>query len=335
MSNRQWILKQRPVGEVKDSDIVLETGDIPSPGKGEMVIRTLWVSLDPANRGWLSETPTYMDPVPLDGPMLGLVMGEVMESRSDKFDSGDKVVGLGHWAEYAKVSAEEFQPLPELPGIHERDVFGIFFLIGPTAYVGINEICKPRPGETLVVSGAAGAVGSIAGQFGKAREARVIGIAGGAKKCGWVTGDFGMDAAIDYKSEDVGKRLGELCPHGIDCFFDNVGGEILDEVLGRMNNFGRLAQCGAISMYNADEAVPGPRNYLNVIIRRLKIQGFVVLDHLDLYPQAYQEMLSLYQQGKLHWKLDEDRGIENLLAAFRKLFTGENYGKMLVRIAEG
>jgi len=332
-SNRQWILKKRPEGAVRDSDIVLETGAIPKPAEGEIVIRTLWLSLDPANRAWMNETPTYMDPVPVGGPMYGLAMGEVVESASDRFSLGDRVVGLGRWAEYAAVPADAFQPLPDMPGIPGRDVFGVFYLVGPTAYFGIHDICEPRAGETVVVSGAAGAVGSIAGQLAKAAGARVIGIAGGEQKCGWVTDNYGIDGAIDYKNEDVGERLDALCPEGVDCFFDNVGGSILDEVLGRMNNFGRVAQCGAISMYNADAPQPGPYNYLNIVVRRIKIQGFIVLDHIDRYPEAYEHMAGLRSQGKLNWKLEEDEGIESLLSAFRKLFSGENAGKMMVRVA--
>lgn len=331
--NKQWIFKSRPVGDVSDSDIVLETHDVPKPDNGQIVVRTIYISLDPANRAWMNEQATYMPPVPIGGPMLGLIMGEVTDSATDKFKAGDKVMGLGSWSEYCKVDAEGFNAVPEIPGIPERDVFGIFMLVGPTAYFGIEDICEPKDGETMVVSGAAGAVGSLAGQLGKAAGCRVIGIAGGSKKCGLVTDEYGMDAAIDYKSEDVGARLDELSPNGVDSFFDNVGGEILDEVLARMNDFGRIAQCGAISMYNADKPMPGPYNYLNVIVRRIKIQGFIVLYHMDRFPEAYEKLATLHHEGKMNWKFHEDEGIENVLDAFRKLYSGDNYGKLLLKVA--
>lgn len=332
--NRQWILRQRPVGDVSDNDLVLETGDMPSADEGEIVVRTRLLSMDPANRAWMNETPSYMDPVPLNGPMLGMALGEVTESRSDQFSVGDTVMGLGSWSEYCKRPAAAFQPVPTLPGLSEQEVFGMLLVVGPTAYFGVHDICAPKPGETLVISGAAGAVGSIAGQLGKAWGARVVGIAGGAEKCRRVTEEYGMDAAIDYKAENVNARLGELCPDGIDCYFDNVGGDILDAVLGRMNDFARVAQCGAISMYNADKPVPGPYNYINIVMRRIKIQGFIVLDHMDRYPEAFEVLAGLRNDGKLHWDFDLDEGLDNALTAFRKLYSGDNTGKMLLKVAD-
>lgn len=330
--NQQWILKQRPRGDVSNADLVLETSPMPQVAVGELVVRTHYVSLDPANRAWMNETPTYMDPVPLGGPMFGMVMGEVTESGSGRFSAGDQVMGLGSWSRYCKVDASQMSAVPELPGIAANEMFGMFAIVGPTAYFGIEDVCTPNAGETVVISAAAGAVGSIAGQLAKARGCRVVGVAGGPKKCGFITDDFGMDAAIDYKSESVEERLRALCPDGIDCFFDNVGGDILGAVLGRMNDFGRIAQCGAISMYNEDKPQPGPHNYMNVVVRRLKIQGFVVTDFIKRYPEAYKVLASLRQQGELNWKLHEESGFENLLDAFRKLYSGGNEGKLLLRV---
>ncbi|MDN5875045.1 MAG: NADP-dependent oxidoreductase [Sinobacteraceae bacterium] len=332
-TNRQWILRRRPIGDVSDDDLVLETGTVPKPGDGEIILRTRYLSMDPANRPWMNETPTYMDPVPLNGPMLGLVLGEVVASASKKFKVGAPAMGLGSWSDYCQVKAADFDAVPNLPGISEKDVFGIFMIVGPTAYFGIHDICTPKADETLVVSAAAGAVGSIAGQLGKARGARVVGIAGGAEKCRRVVEEFHMDAAIDYKSEDVAERLAVLCPNGIDCLFDNVGGPILDAVLGRINDFGRVAQCGTISMYNAQQPVPGPYNYANVVLRRIKIQGFIVLDHRERYPEAHQELVRLRKAGKLHWSVHEDEGLKNALTVFRKLYSGGNQGKLLLKVA--
>ncbi|MDN5938192.1 MAG: NADP-dependent oxidoreductase [Salinisphaera sp.] len=330
--NLQWILKQRPQGNVSDDDIVLERNPAPTASDGELVLRTEYISLDPANRAWMNETATYMEPVALDGPMAGLMMGEVVESGSDQFAVGDRVMGLGSWSRFCQVQAQAFSKVPEVPGLDAREVFAFLMIVGPTAYFGINDICAPKAGETVVVSGAAGAVGSIAGQLAKARGCCVVGIAGGSRKCRLIVDDYGFDAAIDYRGENVAKRLADLCPDGIDCFFDNVGGDILSAVLGQVNDFARIAQCGAISTYNDEKPQPGPYNYVNVVIRRVKIQGFIVMDFMDRYPEAYGALAQLRAQGGLKWKIHEEQGLENMLNVFRKLFSGENEGKLLLKV---
>ncbi|MES1943532.1 alcohol dehydrogenase zinc-binding domain-containing protein [Salinisphaera sp. PC39] len=331
-TNRQWLLARRPRGAVSDDDFKFEHGEVPTPADGEVVVRTRYISMDPTNRAWMNEQPTYMEPIPLGAPMRAFVMGEVVASASDKFAEGDKVTGIGGWCDYFKAPAGTLSRLPAIPGITGKEVFGIYSIVGPTAYFGMHDIGRPKIGETLVVSGAAGAVGSLAGQFGKFYGCRVIGIAGGREKCGWVVNDFGMDAAIDYKSEDVAARLDELCPDGIDIYFDNVGGDILDAALARMNVYGRIVQCGAISMYNAEGPTPGPSNYLNIVIRRLTVQGFVILDYFDRYPEAYRALTTLRKQGRLEWKFDEFEGLDNALDALRSLFTGGNTGKVILEV---
>lgn len=330
--NRQWIFKARPSGELTDANLVLEESDIPKPSAGEIVVRTEYLSLDPANRLWMNEDPVYMPAMALGTPMLGLMMGVVTASASDAFKPGDRVQGLGTWSAYCRAEAARFERVPEIPGVEPREVFGIFLVAAPTAYFGLCEACRPKPGETLVVSGAAGAVGSIAGQLGKAWGCRVVGVAGGRDKCELLTQVYGMDAAIDYKNEDVGARLSALCPKGIDCFFDNVGGAVLDAVLIRMNNFGRVAQCGAVSVYN-DARAAGPANYAQIVYRRLSVQGFIVFDYRERYPEAYAEVSSLRREGRLTWRLQEEQGLENALSALRKLYSGANYGKLMIKVA--
>jgi NADPH-dependent curcumin reductase CurA len=331
-SNRQWILNHRPEGEIKEGDLVLKESAIPTPREGEVLVRTTYLSLDPTNRIWMSDMDQYMDPVKVGDAMRGITAGEVVESRSPAFKPGDKVMSLGSWGDYDVLPAAALTPAPDLPGIAFRDVFGIFYLVGPTAYFGLVDIGAPKIGETLVVSTAAGAVGSIVGQLGKALGCRVVGIAGGAQKCAWITRDLGFDAAIDYKSEDVASAVRKHCPNGVDIYFDNVGGPILDAVLGQMNLFGRVIECGLISMYNATEAVPGPTNYTRILMKRLKVQGFIVIDYLARYPEAFRALAGIHAQGKLKWALHEVEGLENAVDAVKLLYTGGNTGKLLVKI---
>jgi NADPH-dependent curcumin reductase CurA len=331
--NRQWILNRRPEGEIKDDDLVLKESPIPKPGEGEVLVRTTFLSLDPTNRIWMSDMDQYMDPVRIGDPMRGVSSGEVVESRSAAFKPGDKVMTLGSWSDYYTAPAAALQLAPSISGLDFRDVFGIFYLVGPTAYFGLVDIGAPKIGETLVVSTAAGAVGSIVGQLGKALGCRVVGIAGGPKKCAWITGELGFDAAIDYKSQNVAEALRQLCPGGIDVYFDNVGGGILNDVMGQMNLFGRIIECGLISMYNATGTVHGPDNYARILMKRLKIQGFIVIDYLARYPEAFRALAALHAQGKLKWALHEVAGLENAAKAVKLLYDGGNTGKLLVKVS--
>lgn len=330
--NRQWIIKGRPKGEIQDTDLVFESSAAPVPLEGEVIVRTEYLSLDPANRLWMNEDPVYMPPLQLGRPMMGLVMGTVSNSATPEFRVGDRVMGVGTWSEYVRGQAAQFNRVPEIDGVSARDVFAIFIAAIPTAYFGVKDVVGAKAGETIVVSGAAGAVGSLAGQFAKALGCRVIGIAGGKEKCQMLTELYGMDASIDYKQENVGARLDALCPSGIDGFFDNVAGDVLDAVLLRMNHFGRIAQCGAISTYNQAQAT-GPKNYGQIVYRRLKVQGFIVFDFIDRYPESYEAGARLHAEGRLQWRLQEESGLDQALTALRKLYTGQNLGKQLVRVA--
>jgi hypothetical protein len=282
----------------------------------------------------MNEADSYMPSVKLGDPMRGLVAGRVVESQSKDFAVDDLVMGVGSWGDYCVAPASSFMALPTIPGISLRDVFAIYYLVGPTAYFGLLDIGAPKIGETLVVSTAAGAVGSLVGQIGKAAGCRVIGIAGGSEKCEWITKELGFDGAIDYKSQDVGYELSRLCPDGIDVYFENVGGAILDAVLPHMNLFGRISVCGLISAYNATQAPAGPSNYPIILIQRLKVQGFIVFDFLSRYPEAYRALTQLHLSGKLKWRLHEVDGIEQAESAVRLLYQGGNTGKLLVKVQE-
>lgn len=332
--NRQWILARRPAGEIKDGDLVFRTGPIPNPAKGEVVVKTEWLSLDPTSRIWMSDIPQYMPPVALGAPMRGLICGTVVKSASDSVAEGAIVMGLGTWSDYACVPAAMVSPVPEIKGIPRKDVFGQLYLVGPTAYFGLTEIGAPKIGETLVVSGAAGAVGSIVGQLGKALGCKAVGIAGGKEKCAALTRDYGFDHAIDYKNESIEQRLREVCPEGVDIYFDNVGGETLNTVLAQMNLFGRIVQCGMISVYDSDGAGAAPSNYPLILMQRLKVQGFIVLDYAARYPEAFRALAKLRLEGKMNWNFHDIAGLENAEKAVRMLFKGQNTGKLIVKVAD-
>ncbi|MEM8784369.1 MAG: NADP-dependent oxidoreductase, partial [Pseudomonadota bacterium] len=273
-----WRLKRRPQGIIQDGDLELDEVPMPPLQDGEVRVQTLYLSLDPTDRIWMSDRKQYMPPVPLDQPMRGPIVGRVVESRQPGLQPGDNVEGtpqieLGHWADYLVGKEGDFRLVPRHNELPLADYFGQMAIVAPTAYIGLMEIATPKAGETLVVSTAAGAVGSIVGQIGKILGCRTVGIAGSDEKCQWVTDELGLDACLNYKTDNLEARLEAACPDGIDVYFDNVGGPILDTVLGQMNNFGRIAQCGTISDYNAATPPPGPTNYPLILMRRLTIRG--------------------------------------------------------------
>ncbi len=333
--NRQWRLTGRPVGE--DFDSVMEFGEEPikAPGDGEMLVKNLHLSLDPANRGWMNEAATYKDPIPLGGVMEGFAVGVVEESKNPNFSVGDTVSGFGHWEDYSVTNGEGWAKSPEL-GKQAFDAhLGVYAIVGPTAYFGLLSVCDPQPGETVVVTTAAGAVGSLVGQIAKIKGCRVIGITGSDEKCQWITQDLGFDAAINYKTEDVPARLKELCPDGIDCHFEQVGdAQILDAVLKLMNQKGRISMCGWISAYNATELPAGPRALLNIIIKRLKMEGFIVFDYLDQMPQCYADMARWMDEGTLKYRVDVADDLSSAVDALHTLYSGTNKGKLIVKVQD-
>jgi NADPH-dependent curcumin reductase CurA len=330
--NRQWRLAARPEGFVKNSDFHWTEEPAASPGEGEVLIRNLYLSLDPTNRGWMNETPTYLPPIALGDVIRGVTIGMVEESRNPNFPEGSHVQGLLGWQDYAVSNGAGLTPLPANSGIPIPAFFAVFGHIGMTAYFGLLDVGKPRSGETLVVSAAAGATGSLVGQIGKIKGCRVVGIAGGAKKCRWITEELGFDAAIDYKAGSVLDGLKQHCPDGVDIDFENVGGEILDAVLSVINFKARIVLCGLISQYNAERPAPGPSNFTNILLKSARVEGFIVLNYTDRAQEAFADLGKWMAEGRLKYKVDIVEGLEQAPHALNMLFEGTNQGKLIVKI---
>jgi NADPH-dependent curcumin reductase len=335
MKNRQWLLARRPQGMISAEDFKwVEDAEVPAAADGEVLVRNLWLSCDPTQRGWIAGD-TYLPAVKIGEVVRAFAVGQVVESKHPKFKPGQLVQGLFGWQDYASVKpGTASAPAPVPDGVPIETAMSALGLTGITAYFGLLEIGRPKAGETVVVSGAAGATGSIVGQIAKIQGCRAIGIAGGAEKCKRLVDEYGFDGAIDYKREDVRKRLKELCPNGVDVFFDNVGGDILDAALARLAMRGRVVLCGGIAHYNDTGQAPGPKNYLNLVVQRGRMEGFIVLDYLPRAREAVTALAGWLKEGKLKDRVDVQRGLENAPAALARLFKGENQGKQLVRIAE-
>ncbi len=332
--NKQWLLASRPVGNPQRSDFEWQESAIPDLQENEVRVRVLQLSLDPASRGWMMDVKSYLPPVALGSVMRGIGIGVVEESRSASLPEGTLVQGMLGWQTHCVTPADRMTPLPEIPGIPIDAYLAVLGHIGLTAYFGLLDITDPKPGETLVVSAAAGAVGSLVGQIGKIKGCRVVGIAGTDEKCTWITDTLGFDAAINYKTESVPAGLKKACPDGIDIYFENVGGAILDAVMAQMNLHGRISVCGMISQYNATEPVPGPYNFISIIAKRLRIQGFIVLDYLDQSEACMLQMAQWIGAGKLKYRVDIVDGLEVAPDALNKLFDGSNQGKLIVKVSE-
>ncbi len=310
---------------------------MPEIGDGEFLVRNLWISCDPAQRAWM-EIDTYIPKLPLGELMPAGSVGEVVDSKHPDYAKGDLVSGVYGWQDYAVGSSEPFRglfpPLKLPPGIDPTVALSLFGITGLTAYFGLLEVGALKEGDTVLVSGAAGAVGSIVCQIAKVKGCRVIGIAGGTQKCDWIRSELGCGDAIDYKGEDVGRRLRELCPKGIDVYFDNVGGEILDAVLANMAMHARIVICGAVSGYSGFEERYGLRNYHMLIMRRGTMRGFLVFDFMDRAMDAIGELAAWAGEGKIKNQVDVVEGLENAPEALARLFTGENLGKQLIKVAD-
>jgi NADPH-dependent curcumin reductase len=333
--NRQWILNARPAGKLTGKEFLWNETPVPQPSDGQVLIRILWLSVDPAQRLWMARD-SYKPAVPLGDVMQSFAVGQVIESRHPDFKSGDIVRGDFSWQDYVVTDGKGFGGMQKVAsGTPPNLALSLFGVNGLTAYFGMIEIGKIKAGETVVVSSAAGATGSIAGQIAKIiKDCRVIGTAGGGEKCNWLVNEAGFDAAIDYKSEDVGTRLTELCPNGIDVFFDNVGGEVLNEVLARINVNARIVLCGSISKSDAATPQPGPANYSNLVARRARMEGFTGLDYPARVPEAFEALGRWLRDGRLVHREDVAVGLENAPKALLRLFAGENFGKQLVKVAD-
>ena len=331
--NKQWRIAARPVGRAEISDFAWVEEPVPALQAGEVLVRNIYLSIDPTNRGWLNETRTYLSPVPLGSTVRGTALGVVEASANERFKPGERVMGLLGWQLYAVSDGRGLTPVPDL-GVPLTAYLGLFGHIGLTAYFGLLEIGQPRAGETFVVSAAAGAVGSLVGQIGKIHGCYVVGIAGTDEKCRWITAELGFDAAINYKTESVPERLKALCPRGVDIYFDNVGGPILDAVLSRINLRARIVLCGLISQYNAGKPTPGPYNFGAVLVQRARIEGFIVLDYVPRALEAFPHLAQWYMQGKLKYRVHIVDGLEQAPAALNMLFDGANQGKLIVQVSD-
>lgn len=334
-TNRRFLLRERPKERVDADTFELVTEPVPEIGEGEALIRTEYVSIDPTNRTWLNDTPTYLPPVQIGDVVRAGGIGRVVASKHPAYEEGKLVQGFTGWQEWLVASDEApLLPVDEVPGVESPSAYlGVLGMTGLTAWVGIREIAKPTEGETVVVSAAAGAVGSVAGQLAKADGARVVGIAGGPDKCALLTDRLHFDAAVDYKAADWRDQLAAATPDGIDVDFENVGGEIMEAVFARINIRARIALCGLISGYNEDDPPPGPRSFGNLLIKRARLQGFIVLDHFGQAKQAGSEIGELLTSGRMEGLETVVDGFEKLPDALNMLFDGANTGKLSVKVA--
>lgn len=330
--NRRVVLKRRPVGAPVPEDFELVEAERPRAGDGEIVCRTIYLSLDPYMRGRISGVKSYAKGVDPGELMVGGTVGEVVESRHPGFAPGDLVAGYDGWQAYG---------LSKGMGVRKLDpaqapistALGVLGMPGMTAYVGLLDFGRPKPGETVVVSAASGAVGSAVGQIAKLGGCRAVGIAGGRAKCDYVVNELGFDACVDYKAGDVFEGLAAACPGGVDVYFDNVGGDILKAVLRLINPHARVPLCGLISQYNATEMPPGP-NWGTLLVNRVTVKGFIISDHLDRLPDFLRDAGGWVREGRLRYREDVVRGLEHAPAAFIGLLEGRNFGKLIVQVGD-
>jgi len=338
VTNRQWRLASRPVGMVKESDFELASEEIGELADGEVLVRNLFLAFEPAQRGWLDDVKSYIPPVQIGEVMRASTVGQVVESKNDEFTKGQLVSGMLGWQEYFLTDGTPgpFGGLSRVPdGIPPQRVLSVLGGTGLTAYFGMHDIHPVNEGDNVLVSGAAGATGSVAAQIARLRGAgKVVGIAGGPEKCRWLVEEAKLDAAIDYKNENVKRRMREEFPKGADLYFDNVGGDILDDALVNMAERGRITICGGISAYNEKELPPGPRNIMQIVIRRLSVKGFILFDHMANVGQAIADLSAWSTNGEIVVEEDIQVGFENTPATFLRLFQGKNLGKQLIQIAE-
>jgi NADPH-dependent curcumin reductase len=331
--NRRIVLAERPSGMVDEQTVRHEESEIPSAGDGEALARVRYLSIDPTIRTWMDDAPGYLPPIGIDEVIRCGGIAEVLESNCSRYSPGDLLFGMTGWQDYviADEGARTMQPLPA--GVSATAALGILGVTGMTAYFGLLDVGRVKEGDVVVVSGAGGATGSTVGQIARIKKAgKVIGIAGGAEKCAWIVDELGFDAAIDYKSEDVSARLREEAPDGIDLYFDNVGGEILNTCLGQLAMRGRVVLCGAISNYNGDRRPAGPANYLSLLIRRGRMEGFIILDYLTRFPEGQAEMAGWLAAGQIKSAEHVVEGLERAPEALNLLFTGGNTGKVIVKV---
>jgi len=333
MKRRVWKLVNRPEGINFDEALSLVEEDIASPKDNKILIKTKIISMDAGTRMWMSDREdSYQPPLELGSNMVGVCLAEVVESDNPNFSKGELVRGFGEWADYAVVEADSFLKLEA--GLDQEEAYlSVLGLNGWTAYVGVMEVGKPKEGETFLVSAAAGATGSLAGQIAKKAGCKVVGLAGSQEKCDWLVNDLGFDNAINYKTEDLDSALKDVCPNGIDIYFDNVAGDILNVVLQNLALYARIPLCGLIAQYNEKGSrMPGPENFDQLLMKRASITGFFCPDFLDDGPKIEEIMHDWYIEGSLKFKADVTNGLENVLVSYKRMFNGDNIGKTLVKL---
>lgn len=331
MKNRQWLIADRPIGRgILETDFKAVVNDVPALNDGQVLVKVEYLGFDPALKGWMENIADYVAPTEIGEIMRGSGVGTVLDSKHPKFSSGDKVVGLLRWQDFSVMAGSD------LNKVEDDELFtanlGILGTPGMTAYFGLTRIGKPNPGDTVLVSGAAGATGSVVGQLAKLAGCRTVGIAGGPKKNKWLLDEVGYDAVIDYKNEKVRDRLKEICPYSVDVFFDNVGGEILNDALAHIATKARVVVCGGISRYEIGQRPTGPGNYFNLIFRRASMEGFIVLDYMSEYKMAQTRMKKWIRNGDITYKEDIQEGFENIPKTLNRLFSGENFGKQILKM---
>lgn len=328
MTNKRVVLASRPVGPVSESNFRVEEAPVPKPADGEVLVRNLWLSLDPYMRGRISAAKSYAKGVDIDEVMVGQTVGEVLESRHSKLKVGDIVLTQLGWQLYGATAEAMKVDTSRAPASY---YLGLIGMPGLTAYFGLKELGQPKAGETIVVSAASGAVGSVVGQLAKLWGCRAIGIAGGPEKCAYVRQELGFDACLDYKAGNLHEAMKQACPKGVDVYFDNVGGEILDLVLTRMNLFGRVVVCGTISDYDSTDPYR-VRNWRAILVNRLRVQGMIVFDWKDRYGEALKALGGYFAEGKLNYRESVVQGLENAPRGLIDLLGGRNFGKQLVKL---
>jgi len=329
--NRQIVLRQRPVGLLGDDDVELVESPLPQLQDGEALLEVEYLGIDATVRTWLSQAEGYMPPVGFGEVVRSSGIGTVVASRCDTLPVGGPVYSLPGWQEYA-VIRDDFLSTPLEPDADKLGLIAIYGATGLTAYIGLFDIGNVQPGETVVVSAAAGATGSLAAQIAKIHGCRVVGICGSDEKASWLLDDLGLDGVVNYRTESVPERLRELCPNRIDVYFDNVGGEVLDAALGRLAQGGRVVLCGAISIYTATQRPPGPRNYFQLINRRGRMQGFLSMDYWDRLPEVRAQLATWVAEGKLTWRTHLFQGLAAAPDALNAMFEGTNIGKIVVKL---
>ena len=333
--NRQYILASRPKALPTPEEVVFQEVPVPEAGPGEIVVRNLYISLDPAIRGWMSDEPNYIEPIPVGTPVWCTAIGKVVQSNSPDFAVGDIALAMNAWEDYTCMPAEAASKIEDTHGLPLTNFLSVLGATGLTAYFGLLDVGEPKEGDVLLVSGAAGAVGSIVGQIGKIKGCRVVGIAGTAEKCQWLLDDCGFDEVINYREcGDLTEAIGRACPEGVDIYWENVGGETLDAVLMNLAENARIVFCGWIATYNDEEKRGGPKNLWQLLAKSARMEGFVVKSYVPQFPEGIAAMGQWLAEGKIVHREHVVDGLENALDAFHMLFDGRNEGKLIVRIAE-